>query len=289
MLPCIFNKSYNSKYRLDLLYTPYNSPPSAQLFLFGVGLSRGNPGRVISGTDVAGDICGKNNVALEGVVGSGKNLEAAKFLYFDLLKTATILASQASDNVDPGLEDYLGSGLEGKSAREYCLPAEGAVSAAPLHRAKDLASIAITPGMAEEDRRQVRLVSKKLETECRKAIRLKASSSVEEDISGPSGHHLEDLILKMTLNEESPTMDYSLAEDDATKKMHGLLISARLYQNKSALMVLLEPERQGKMSVWRTSKLSADDGQKLLDLNPVNVALTGGGACRYCVEACPEG
>ena len=84
-------------------------------------------------------------------------------------------------------------------------------------------------------------------------------------------------------------MDYSLAEDDATDKMRGLLISARLYQNKSALMVLLEPERQGKMSVWRTSKLSADDGQKLLDLNPVNVALTGGGACRYCVEACPEG
>ena len=28
---------------------------------------------------------------------------------------------------------------------------------------------------------------------------------------------------------------------------------------------------------------------QLLDLNPVNIAISGGGACRRCVEECPDG
>ena len=56
--------------------------------------------------------------------------------------------------------------------------------------------------------------------------------------------------------------------------------------NSSMILVVLEPE--GRLKVWRTSSLT-DQATQLFDLNPVNVALTGGGACRRCVEECPSG
>ena len=65
-----------------------------------------------------------------------------------------------------------------------------------------------------------------------------------------------------------------------TSRMRLLLVSSRV-------LVVLEPE--GRLKVWRTSGLNTEQATQLMDLNPVNVALTGGGACRRCVEECPDG
>ena len=61
--------------------------------LFGIGVSRGNPHRILTGrhctapcseglcagTDVAGNICGENNPQqMEGVSFTGKNLQSRK-------------------------------------------------------------------------------------------------------------------------------------------------------------------------------------------------------------------
>ena len=204
---------------------------------------------------MAGDICGMENIALEGVANSGKNLLDAKFLYFDLMKTAVILAKDASGQVDQSITDIVGSNSFAGSAKDYCLKLDAETSLLKTEHV-DLTTLALTPDMNLEEKSRISSFSSKMLSE-RRSIRLKRS-----------------------LSQGNGTME----EEDF---MHGILISARLYQNKSALMVFLEPE--GKMKVWRTSSLSADDGQKLLDLNPVNVALTGGGACRYCVKECPDG
>ena len=49
-----------------------------KIVLFGIGVQRGNPYRVIYGTDVAGNICGKKNDKISGIKESGQDLEDYK-------------------------------------------------------------------------------------------------------------------------------------------------------------------------------------------------------------------
>ena len=44
------------------------------MFLFTVGVDRGNPYRVLKGYDVKGDVCGRNNEAIDHVNNSGEDL-----------------------------------------------------------------------------------------------------------------------------------------------------------------------------------------------------------------------
>ena len=46
-----------------------------KIILFGIGVHRGNPYRILKGTDVAGNVCGKKNDKIDGVKYSGQNLE----------------------------------------------------------------------------------------------------------------------------------------------------------------------------------------------------------------------
>ena len=258
---------------------------------------------MLSGTDVVGDVCGSANeaITIDGVAvpKSGKNLEKAKFLHIDLVKTATIIAQLAGDSASSSITDLInrvGASFSG-SAREYCL---STVNSSRLHSQHvDLTTIALTPDMDEETRSRVSHISKKLQTEaeCQRSVRLKRSLGTAR---------------KFTFNEPSVEIE--------KEKMRGILLSARLCQNRenrtakllqgaeaeeeeskwerdgelgetrsnsSLILVTLEPE--GKMRVWRTSSLSTDDAESLMSLNPAEVALTGGGACRYCVEQCQEG
>jgi len=89
--------------------------------LFGIGVSRGNPNRIIKGTDVAGNICGDNNEEIDGVKFSGENLEGNKYLYFDILRTAKMLGDDAlSATLQSALED-LNYDATKMVNRDFCL------------------------------------------------------------------------------------------------------------------------------------------------------------------------
>ena len=60
-----------------------------------MGLSKGNPDRLLSGTDVVGNVCGKKNEPISNVTNSGLNMETKKYLYFDWVKTAKILGQES--------------------------------------------------------------------------------------------------------------------------------------------------------------------------------------------------
>jgi len=76
-------------------------------------------------------------------------------------------------------------------------------------------------------------------------------------------------------------------EGDSELRFSNQELSNLTNENSSMILVVLEPE--GRLKVWRTSGLNTDQATQLLDLNPVNIAISGGGACRRCVEECPDG
>jgi len=271
-------------------------------FLFGVGISRGNPGRVLYGTDVVGDVCGMANEPIKigdiEVPNSGKNLEKAKFLFFDISKTAAIVAKLAGDNADSQLTDLVdatgGASFSG-TPREYCISG----GAAALHRAEhEVTSIALTPDMDAETKQRVRRISKQLQTEaeCRRAVRLKRSlSRTWEEGRGEEGGSVQMrgflLNARLCHNRVNSTAKLVNAEEEEREsrkiEFSKQELSNLTNPNSSMILVVLEPE--GRLKVWRTSGLNTEQATQLMDLNPVNVALTGGGACRRCVEDCPDG
>ncbi|XP_023347986.1 choline transporter-like protein 1, partial [Eurytemora carolleeae] len=60
------------------------------IILFGYGVATGDPNRIISGYDVAGDTCGAKNPVLVDVPYSGKDLTGKGLLFIDLVRTAQI-------------------------------------------------------------------------------------------------------------------------------------------------------------------------------------------------------
>ena len=269
----------------------------SQFFLFGVGISRGNPGRVLYGTDVVGDVCGMENQPIKigdtEIPNSGKNLEKAKFLFFDITKTAAIVAKLAGDEADSKLTDLVddvtgGASFSG-SAREYCISGE----AAALHRS-ELTSIALTPDMDTGTAENVRRISKQLQTEaeCSRAVRLKRSLSRtwEEEGEKMRGFLLNARLCHNKVNSTAKLVSAEEEEEESRKVESTAEFSNQELStnpNSSMILVVLEPE--GRLKVWRTSGLNTEQATQLMDLNPVNVALTGGGACRRCVEECPNG
>jgi len=93
------------------------------IVLFGMGVSRGNPYRIIHGTDVAGNICGRDNKEIKDVTYSGKNLKEHKYLYFDILRTAKMVgdASLSSALSDSSVFDQLNFDKAQMNNREFCL------------------------------------------------------------------------------------------------------------------------------------------------------------------------
>ena len=281
---------------------------SIQFFLFGVGISRGNPGRVLYGTDVVGDVCGTDNEPLKigdtEVPNSGKNLEKAKFLFFDISKTAAIVARLAGDSADSQLTDIVeatgGASFSG-TPREYCI--SGAAGAAALHRGhQEVTSIALTPDMDAETKQHVRRISKQLQTEgeCSRAVRLKRSLSRTWEGGEEEGGRVAQmrgflLNARLCHNRVNSTAKLVNTKDEeregreieSTAELSNQELTNLTNPNSSMILVVLEPE--GRLKVWRTSGLNTEQATQLMDLNPVNVALTGGGACRRCVESCPDG
>ena len=287
---------------LDCVLTPF-----FQFFLFGVGISRGNPGRVLYGTDVVGDVCGVDNQPVKigdtEVANSGKNLEKAKYLFFDITKTAAIVAKLAGDQADSELTDLLattGGASFSETPREYCI--SGDPGAAALQKGRqEVASIALTPDMDAETKQRVRMISKQLQTEaeCNRAVRLKRSLSTTSGEEGweetGSGAKMRGFLLNARLCHNRVNSSAKLVnveeerEGRRIESTAGLNLSNQEFSNQtnsSMILVVLEPE--GRLKVWRTSSLT-DQATQLFDLNPVNIALTGGGACRRCVEECPSG
>ena len=76
-----------------------------QFILFGVGVERGDPHRLLMGTDVAGNVCGRDNsgAGLAGVASSGLNLANTganrRYLYYDWVRTAKIVADSSLTQV----------------------------------------------------------------------------------------------------------------------------------------------------------------------------------------------
>ena len=232
------------------------------------------------------------------VPNSGKNLEKAKFLFFDISKTAAIVAKLAGDNADSKLTDLVdatgGASFSG-TPREYCISG----GAAALHRAEhEVTSIALTPDMDAETKQRVRRISKQLQTEaeCRRAVRLKRSlSRTWEEGRGEEGGSVQMrgflLNARLCHNRVNSTAKLVNAEEEEREsrkiEFSKQELSNLTNPNSSMILVVLEPE--GRLKVWRTSGLNTEQATQLMDLNPVNVALTGGGACRRCVEECPDG
>ena len=85
-----------------------------------------------------------------------------------------------------------------------------------------------------------------------------------------------------------PTMADARA---SSVNLPGIMVTARLVNNDSYVVAMLE--ENGTMRVWRTAMLGSADTEQaaneLLNQDPVTAALTGGGMCRYCVPACPQG
>ena len=254
-------------------------PP--QFFLFGVGISRGNPGRVLYGTDVVGDVCGANNEPLKigdaEVENSGKNLEKAKYMFIDITKTAAIVAQLAGDNADSTLTDLVdatGGQIFSGTARDYCM--SGAAASAPLKK-QDLASLALTSDMDKEMREEIRRISKKLQTEaeCSRAVRLKRSLSrsaeeiVQEvaTVAQMRGFLLNARLCHNRVNSTAKLVNVKeedregrTIEGDSELRFSNQELSNLTNENSSMILVVLEPE--GRLKVWRTSGLNTDQALK---------------------------
>lgn len=114
-----------------------------------MAVSRGDPQRILAGTDVAGNTCGRSNDPITGVSQSGQSLQDRKYLYYDWIKTAKIIGDQSLTKAIDGL-NLLGdntsvdTALNGVNfdtssgiARDFCLDGVYTSSTSRLHKAKD--------------------------------------------------------------------------------------------------------------------------------------------------------
>jgi len=67
--------------------------------LFGMGVNTGDPNRLLAGTDVAGNVCGRSNSPITNVSNSGLSMQGKKYLYFDWVRTAKILGQSSLNSV----------------------------------------------------------------------------------------------------------------------------------------------------------------------------------------------
>lgn len=70
-----------------------------QFILFGMGVNTGDPNRLLAGTDVAGNVCGRSNSPITNVSNSGLSMQGKKYLYFDWVRTAKILGQSSLNSV----------------------------------------------------------------------------------------------------------------------------------------------------------------------------------------------
>ena len=92
---------------------------TCQFILFGMGVSKGDPYRILAGTDVAGNTCGRSNDPISGVSHSGQSLQGRQYLYYDWIKTAKIIGDQALTSSIDGL-NLLGDNTSGKLSVKMC-------------------------------------------------------------------------------------------------------------------------------------------------------------------------
>ena len=64
-----------------------------------MGVDRGDPQRLLAGTDVAGNVCGRSNNQIKDIKYSGMSLQSKKYLYFDWVRTAKILGENSLTTV----------------------------------------------------------------------------------------------------------------------------------------------------------------------------------------------
>ena len=109
-------------------------------------MEKGDPYRILAGTDVAGNICGRSNDVISGVSGSGADLRSNHYLYYDWIRTAKILGEAALTKSIDGL-NLLGDNTSVDAAlsgvnfqpgttipRDFCL--DGVYSASPARLIK---------------------------------------------------------------------------------------------------------------------------------------------------------
>ena len=101
-----------------------------QFILFGLGVERGDPHRLIQGVDVAGNVCGRSNDPIN-ISSSGQSLTGKDYLYYDWVRTAKILGDESintaltSLGVVANFTELLGVGQVYNSdtdvARDFCV------------------------------------------------------------------------------------------------------------------------------------------------------------------------
>ena len=64
-----------------------------------MGVDRGDPYRLLAGTDVAGNVCGRSNDLIKDVSFSGQSLKSKPYLYYDWVRTAKILGEDSLTTV----------------------------------------------------------------------------------------------------------------------------------------------------------------------------------------------
>ena len=114
-----------------------------------MAVSRGDPKRILAGTDVAGNTCGRSNEAIPGVSQSGQSLLGREYLYYDWIKTAKIIGDQSLTKAIDGLNllgdnSSVDTALNGVNfdtssgiARDFCLDGVYTSSTSRLHKARD--------------------------------------------------------------------------------------------------------------------------------------------------------
>lgn len=99
--------------------------------MFGLGVERGDPHRLIQGVDVAGNVCGRSNDPITNISGSGQSLTGKDYLYYDWVRTAKILGDTSintaltSLGIVANFTELLGAGQVYNSvtdvARDFCV------------------------------------------------------------------------------------------------------------------------------------------------------------------------
>ena len=112
-----------------------------------MGVNKGDPYRILAGTDVAGNICGRSNDPISGVSGSGADLQSNNYLYYDWIRTAKILGEAALTKSVDGLnllgdDTSVDAALSGVNfepgttiPRDFCLDGVYSTSSARLVKA----------------------------------------------------------------------------------------------------------------------------------------------------------
>ena len=99
--------------------------------MFGLGVERGDPHRLIQGVDVAGNVCGRSNDPITNISGSGQSLTGKDYLYYDWVRTAKILGDTSintaltSLGIVANFTELLGAGEVYNTitdvARDFCV------------------------------------------------------------------------------------------------------------------------------------------------------------------------